>query len=166
MKRTLQIIISTLLSGLMLTVIANERDTNAGSYDGTGSVSVSEEITAESTAGNKLHNYEASEALLQLRANQDVRYRSLKAEILLAQDSATREVLELKAMALQAEFQKAELELLLSEALADENYGYAVRLQDVLDHGLEPTQTSQPGATVQRDPVTGGVLSGEEGGTK
>jgi hypothetical protein len=166
MKRTLQIIITTLLSGLMLTVIANERDTNAGSYDGTGSVSVSEEITAESTAGNKLHNYEASEALLQLRANQDVRYRSLKAEILLAQDSATREVLELKAMALQAEFQKAELELLLSEALADENYGYAVRLQDVLDHGLEPTQTSQPGATVQRDPVTGRVLSGEEGGTK
>ena len=166
MKRLLQIIITTLLTGLMLTVIASDRDTGAESYDGTDSESEINEVSVEAVAGVNLHNYQASDALRRLRADWDAGYRSLKAEILLAQDNATREALELRSMALQAEFRQAELELLLSEALADENYGYATRLQEVLDHGLEPTRTALPGATVQRDPVTGRLLSGEEGGAK
>jgi len=170
MKRALQITITALLCGLMLTAIAderdNERDRVTGSYDGTDSVQEAREIATEPAASATLYNYQASAALQQLRADWDARYHSLEAEILQAEDNAIREKLERQSMAMQAEFRKTELELLLSEALADGNYDYAARLQDVLDHGLEPTRTALPGATVQRDPVTGRALAGEEGGAK
>jgi hypothetical protein len=166
MKRTLQIILTTLLSGLMMTAIANERDTNAGSYDGTDSVPEAAEITAESTTATAVYSYQASDALLQLRSDWEAQYSRLEAELLLEEDYAAQEVLERQLSRLQMEFQRAELEQLLADAIADGNDDYAVKLQDVIDHGLSPINNPYPEVTVQRDRVTGKALSGEEGGVK
>ena len=58
------------------------------------------------------------------------------------------------------------MELLLEQALAEGNDDYAGKLQNVLDHGLQPTRTALPGATVPRDPATGKPLAVEEGGAR
>ncbi len=165
MKRLLQIATVSLLSGLLMTAIGNERDTGAGSYDDTGIPEVSE-VQAEATAGTDLYSYQASDALLQLRSDWDARFSVLEAELLLEEDYARQEAMERELSALQAEFQRAELELLLAEAIADGNDEYALKLQDVIDHGLSPINNPYPEVTVQRDPVTGNALSGEEGGAK
>ena len=166
MKRLLQIATVSLLSGLLLTVVANERDTGTGSYDDRDSVAEVNEVTAETIAGANLYNYQASDALLQLRADWDARYRGLEAELLLEDDYATQEAMERQLSTLQMEFQRAELELLLAEARADGNDDYGLKLQDVIDHGLSPVNNPYPEVTVHRDPVTSKALSGEEGGSK
>ena len=166
MKRLVQTIIASLLCGLLINVIANERSTGAASYDATGSTPEITETGIETSAIAGLHNYQASDALLRLRADWDTRYRSLEAALLLAVDNDTRDALELQLMTLQADAQRAELELLLTEALADGNQNYAIKLQDVLDHGLQPTHSPLPAVRIQRDPVTGKALTGEEGGVK
>ena len=103
---------------------------------------------------------------MQLRADWDARYRSLEAELLRTRNYAEQEALERELSRLQMEFQRAELEQLLADAVADGNDDYASRLQDAIDHGLTPINNPYPEVTVQRNPVTGRAVAGEEGGAK
>ncbi len=164
MRRLWQCTLILLLAGLMSTLFAEER-VSAPSYSDTDSESTGTEITARQP-GQAAFDYRASDALLQLRADWNQRYRALRAELALAADNAARDAVDEQLLTLKKDAQRAELELLLAEATAAGNDAYAAKLREVLEFGLEPANTPYEPADVQRDPVTGRALSGEEGGAE
>lgn len=99
-----------------------------------------------------------------LLAAHQAEMQALDQALMNARDEAERQSLELRAVEMKREHQRAELQALKADALLRQDAAYAARLDEALLH-LSPAPAPVATTFVPRDPATGRALT-TEGGAK